>query len=240
MRPITVALPRKHPQKRRDGYVTNRLWEKTCCPYLIRLFRPMRFLVRAAYWLVLISALLFFPVLQVSDAMPEPFDSVWLLIVLAVAVLAIAIATAQHRSIHVMAISVLILIGSFFFLRNQGYLPEPPNSVDRSILQHTRELLADEQRWDRSDSRECERSSSRVTLYCALYQASYQVTGTFRSRRPSLQVVRQMIEEHWPKRNYQHRLAGFNADQQVSFADLQQLLEISLAEIDARIARNPN
>jgi len=198
----------------------------------------MRLLVRTAYWLVLISALSFFPVLQVSDAMPEPFDSVWFLFLWAIAVLAIAIATARYPSIHVVAVSLLILIGSFLFLRNQGYLPERPNGVDRSILQHARELLSDEQHWDRSDSRECKRSSSRVTLYCALYQASYQVTGTFRSRRPSLQVVRQMIEERWPNRNYQHRLAGFNADQQVTFADLQQLLGISLSEIDARIARD--
>src|SRR5262249_54645578 len=126
------------------------------------------------------------------------------------------------------------------FLRNQASVPERPSGVDRSILQHARELLADEQHWDRSDSRTCKRSTSRVTLYCALYQASYQVTGTFRSRRPSLQIVRKIIEERWPKRNYEHRLAGFNADQQVTFADLQELLKISLSEIDARIASNSN
>jgi hypothetical protein len=190
-----------------------------------------------AYWVVLVAGLLIFPILQGWDALPEPFDGTAFLLILGGVVLSTAIATARYRFIHLPVITALMVCGLFLFLRNQGYLPEVPDSTDRLILERTHELLSDEARWDRSDSRDCTPGSATLTLYCALHQASYDVVGGFRHRRPSLQIVREVIAKRRPTANYDHRVAGFNADSEVSFKDITAVLDASLAAIDTRIAR---
>ena len=194
----------------------------------------LRILGLTLYWILLVPFLVFFPVLHGWDALPEPYDHLYVLFLILFLVLAVVIATRRRPVVHLSAVAVLMLVGAFFYVRAQGVV-EAPDETDRLVLVRTTELLADEARWDRSEERDCELGSATLTLYCALRQASYDVYGGFRHRRPALQVVRVMIEKHRPMANYGHRLGGFNADPDVTHEDLHRLLHASIEEIDAKL-----
>jgi len=194
----------------------------------------LRFLSLTLYWAVIILLLGFFPVLHGFDALPEPYDNRYVLFTILFLVLAAVIATWRKPLLHFSLVAALMLVGGFFYVRAQGVV-EAPEETDRLVLVRTTELLADEARWDRSEERDCELDATTLTLYCALRQASFDVYGGFRHRRPALQVVRVMIEQHRPEADYAHRLGGFNADPDVSHEDLNQLLQASIEEIDARL-----
>jgi hypothetical protein len=134
-------------------------------------------------------------------------------------------------------VAALILAGLTLFAINQGILREPPSETDVRILQRAKQLLAAESAWDRSASRDCTGASSRRTLYCAIRQASFETTGNFRHRRPALQAVRDEIGVLKPDAHYEHRLSGFNADPSVALRDVQHLLDLSVARIQATLRK---
>jgi hypothetical protein len=184
-----------------------------------------------AYWLTLLVLLLFFPVLQGSDAMPEGIGWAILKIVLLVGVPLAAFVTRRRRALHALTILALLAGGTIFFALNQGLIRERAGEPDLRVLQRTKQLLSDEQSWNRSSSRDCVAQSQSLTLYCAARQASIEVTGGFRHRRPALQMLRHEIKVLWPNKEYEHGMAGFNADVDISFSDLQRLLDASIATI---------
>ena len=200
----------------------------------LNLRKILRILGVTLYWVVLVLFVGFFFVLHGWDSLPEPYAQMYVLFLILFLVLAVLIATWRKPFLHFSAVAVFLLLGAVFYARAQGVV-EAPDETDREVLVRTTELLADESRWDRSLERECELGSATMTLYCALRQASYDVFGGFRHRRPALQVVRVKIEEHRPEADYPHRLGGFNADPDVSHEDLIGLLQASIEDVDARL-----
>jgi len=180
-------------------------------------------------------ALWVLPVVQLWDALPEPWNRLGVLLMLAALMLGAAIVTRKRRVVHASLVAGLLAVGGFFFLRNQGIVPERPDAADNRILSRAREILPSDSHWDRSPSRTCLPGASRLTLYCALHQASIEVTGGFRHRRPSMQIVRELIEKRRPTANYGHRIAGFNSDPAVSFQDVAELLDAAMAEVKERM-----
>ena len=188
-----------------------------------------------AYWLTLLVLLLFFPVLQGSDAMPEGTGWTILKIALLIGVPLAAFATRRRRALHALTVLALLAGGAMLFALNQGIIRERAGEPDLRVLQRTKQLLSDEQSWNRSSSRDCVEKSQSITLYCAARQASIEVTGGFRHRRPALQILRHEIKVLWPNKEYEHGMAGFNADADISFSDLQRLLDASIATITSEL-----
>lgn len=186
------------------------------------------------YWALLVLLVGFFFVLHGWDSLPEPYDGRYFLLLILSVVLSVLVATWRKPWLHFSVVAVLLAFGALFYARAQGVV-EAPDETDREILVRASELLADEARWDRSLESDCELGSDTLTFYCALRQASYDVYGGFRHRRPALQVVRVEIENHRPDADYPHRLGGFNADPEVSHEDLLELLQASIDEIDSRL-----
>jgi hypothetical protein len=189
-----------------------------------------------AYWLTLLALLLFFPVLQACDAMPE--GSVWriLKIALLVGVPFAAVATVRWRRLHAVTVLTLLASGTILFALNQGFIHERAGQSDLRVLQRTKQLLVDKQSWNRSPSRDCAVQSQPLTLYCAAREASIEVTGGFRHRRPALQILRSEIKVLWPNKEYEHGIADFNADPDISFSDLQRLLDASIARVASEVS----
>ena len=200
----------------------------------LHLRRILRILGLTLYWSLLVLFVGFFFILHGWDSLPEPYDQRFFLFVILLVVLGLLIATWRKPLLHFSVVAVFLLLGALFYAQAQGVV-ESPDMTDREILVRTTELLADEARWDRSLESDCELGSATLTLYCALHQASYDVYGGFRHRRPALQVVRVEIEEYRPDADYPHRLGGFNADPEVSHQDLLALLQASIDEIDSRL-----
>ena len=184
----------------------------------------------AFYWLLLAVVLAFLPILQSWEALPQ--GGIWAaarLCIVALVVLGLVV-SYRTRLWHIAMVAGLLAVGALLFALNQGIISEPATQSDVRILQRTARLLEAPDNWDRSSTRECLNDGSKLTLYCALRRASLEEVGSFRHRRPALQIVRAEIGRLRPNADYEHRLSGFNSDPGVSFNDLQRLLASSAAQ----------
>lgn len=125
---------------------------------------------------------------------------------------------------------LLVAFAGYVYIVNR---PLPQNEYDVPILDRTIELLGDENEWSRSDDRTCGEEKQGLSLYCALRQASMDVTGEFRHRAAALQEVRFAIEEQKPDADYAHRLMDYNNDESVGFADMHAVLQAALVGLES-------
>jgi len=101
---------------------------------------------------------------------------------------------------------------------------------DRTILARADALLASEAVWNRHDTRDCPAGETRWSLFCALHDATIEVLGRYDHRRAALQQVRFVVDER--KRDYPHRLMGFNNDPSTTFADIKAVLHLARERSD--------
>ncbi|MFT5514986.1 MAG: hypothetical protein ACI80V_001106 [Rhodothermales bacterium] len=118
-----------------------------------------------------------------------------------------------------------------------GYLlwsDQPPthDEFDIAILETTLGLLPDESGWSKQDDRQCEPQDDGLSLYCALRQASLEVSGHFEHRAPSLEAVRAAIDELKPENEYAHRLMDFNNSPEVSLAMVHDMLRRAIGRLE--------
>jgi hypothetical protein len=107
---------------------------------------------------------------------------------------------------------------------------------DLHIVQRARQILSSEGTWNRHDNRQCPPAAKLVSLYCALEQASLQVTGTFEHRGAAMEATRSAMDEVAPHHpNYNHWLMDYNNDASTSFADIQNVLRVAEEQISKRI-----
>lgn len=131
---------------------------------------------------------------------------------------------------------VLIAFGAFVGWVVYQNRPLPLTVQDAAILERTQELLADASVWSKEDTRECPAGQPRLSLYCALRQASEEITGGFEHRAAALQEVRYAIDRAQPDADYAHRLMDYNNSPDVSLEDVQAMLREALDRIHAREA----
>jgi hypothetical protein len=73
--------------------------------------------------------------------------------------------------------------------------PVAPTDLDRQIVEHAAAFLSSESVWNRADNRKCAASAPTRSIYCAMHDATIEVTGGFHHRRPAMEVVRQIVDE---------------------------------------------
>ena len=108
-------------------------------------------------------------------------------------------------------------------------------SVKTRILNRAAKLLAEESHWNRADTRECPPHAAKVSLYCALRQATEEVLGESSHRTTAMEEVRQVIEEQVGDK-YDYRLMGYNNDPATKLADIQAVLKTAAERLDRRLA----
>lgn len=124
-------------------------------------------------------------------------------------------------TIVVILIVLVTAFAGYVYMINR---PLPQNEHDVAILDRTMEILGDEDHWARTGDRSCETPGPPLNLYCALRQASIDVTGEFKHRSAALQQVRYAIERQNPGVDYAHRLMDYNNDPSTSYRDLREVL----------------
>jgi hypothetical protein len=113
----------------------------------------------------------------------------------------------------------------------------PDLAHDIRILDRASELLSDESRWNRKDTRECPPQAQTVSLFCALHAASIDVLGEYAHRRAALEEVRLAIEEVSSGRKFEHRLMDFNNLPETAFSDVKRVLTMARVKVSARLDR---
>src|SRR5262249_54033738 len=109
----------------------------------------------------------------------------------------------------------------------------PPNALDQAIVWRADELLPSVARWNRNDNRKCPRGATAVSIYCAMQQATIEVTCGANHRRPAMEVVRVIVDKRSANRNYQHRLMEYNNDSTTTLGDVRSLFREALSRMHA-------
>ncbi len=112
---------------------------------------------------------------------------------------------------------------------------QPVSKVDIQIVERAAKVLDSPAKWNRNDNRECPDRAKKVSIYCALEQATKEITGSFEHRGAAMQETRFVIDELQPNSDYEHRLMGYNNDPKTTFQDVQKLFRLTQERITHRI-----
>jgi len=111
----------------------------------------------------------------------------------------------------------------------------PPTQDDIRIIQRAQALLSDEKTWNRADDRTCPANPQTWSLFCALEQATREVSGGVHYRQPALQMVREVLNEVGGTRLGKHRLMDYNNHPNTTLAEVQTLLRTAQARLEQRL-----
>lgn len=133
-------------------------------------------------------------------------------------VLPIAIRTADERDMEWM--------GAHF----------PVSVEDLEILERAKDLFEFQVRRNRQGDRNCDEDLARgqLSLFCALYAASIEVTGVYRHRRPAMRTLRQEAYLRYPG-EYAHSLRDINNRADIDDDDLIDLIESARRQIEQQL-----
>jgi hypothetical protein len=106
---------------------------------------------------------------------------------------------------------------------------------DIRILRRADEILADETKWNRNDTRICKPDDKVWSLFCALQKASIEILGDYDHRRVALQEVRFSVEDETKGQEFEHRLRDYNNLPSTQFKDIKRILKITTDRIAARL-----
>ena len=113
----------------------------------------------------------------------------------------------------------------------------PVSKSDVAIVQKARQILDSPGKWNRADDRNCPATETKFSLYCALEEATYEVTQDFGHRDAAMQEARFVIDEDLALNNrYDHRLMDYNNDPRTSFADVQRFFDFLQGRVEGRLA----
>ena len=113
----------------------------------------------------------------------------------------------------------------------------PVSKSDVQIVQKARQILTSPEKWNRADNRTCPATETKFSLYCALEEATYEVTQDFAHRGAAMQEARFVIDEDLaPHNHYDHRLKDYNNDPRTTFADVQRFFDLLQGRIEGRLA----
>lgn len=109
------------------------------------------------------------------------------------------------------------------------------SKTDLDILARADKILDSPAKWNRADNRICPKDAKTVSLYCALEQATLEVTGSFEHRGAVMQEARFAIDQIDGNRDYDHRLMGYNNDKTTTFADIKKVIQATRTRIETRL-----
>ena len=111
------------------------------------------------------------------------------------------------------------------------------DSADLKIIQRADSILSDSLKWNKQDDRECtdDIKTGNYSLYCALYEASIDITGQYVHRRPAMQIVRFTLEKYENGRVRNHRLMDWNNHPDTTFKEVKKVLQESIEAVKKQL-----
>jgi len=107
----------------------------------------------------------------------------------------------------------------------------PPSDLDVKILERASTVIVSDAVWNRRDDRRCRPDARTWSIYCAVADATSEVTGGFHHRRPAMEIVREIIDARTKDRSYRHRMMDYNNDPTTTLADVRSLFAEALARV---------
>jgi hypothetical protein len=101
-------------------------------------------------------------------------------------------------------------------------LPATPDDI--KIMDRALELLSSQAIWNKNDNRMCPPNPDKWSLFCALTQATVEVSGGVHYRQPAHEKVREVLNEVGGDRVKTHRLMDYNNHPDTTLDDVRNLL----------------
>ncbi len=110
----------------------------------------------------------------------------------------------------------------------------PPDADDIKIITRARELVAGAPTWNRKDTRQCPPGAQSWSVFCALMQATEEISGGIHYRQPALQAVREAVNEVGGTHIDKHRLMDYNNHPDTTLDDIHGLLALARGKLEKR------
>lgn len=95
---------------------------------------------------------------------------------------------------------------------------------DLKIINRTMALLNNVSVWNKNDNRICPANPGKLSLFCALTQATVEISGGVHYRQPAHEKVREVLNEVGGSRVKTHRLMDYNNHPDTTLDDVHSLL----------------
>lgn len=117
----------------------------------------------------------------------------------------------------------------FLSINATQVLPATPDDI--KIIDRALELLSSQSIWNKNDNRICPPNPNKWSLFCALTQATVEVSGGVHYRQPAHEKVREVLNEVGGDRVKTHRLMDYNNHPDTTLQDVRNLLIEARARI---------
>lgn len=115
-------------------------------------------------------------------------------------------------------------------------VPLPPTRDDLRIIDRALALLNDVAIWNKNDTRICPPDPVKWSLFCALTQATVEVSGGVHYRQPALEAVREVLNEVGGTRLRAHRLMDYNNHPDTTLDEVHALLRTAKARVERKVS----
>jgi hypothetical protein len=88
--------------------------------------------------------------------------------------------------------------------------------------------------WNKNDNRTCLPNPQKWSVFCALTQATEEISGGVHYRQPALQAVREVVNEVGGTRVGKHRLMDYNNHPDTTLDDINNLLRMAQTRLEKR------
>lgn len=112
----------------------------------------------------------------------------------------------------------------------------PPSETDVAILDRARQIFGAQENRNLNGDRNCDddEANGSYSIYCAMYQASIDIAGVYRHRRPAMEVFRDILREHYPG-NYVHTIRDINNTSSIPDQDLAEMLDKARSRLESEL-----
>jgi hypothetical protein len=110
----------------------------------------------------------------------------------------------------------------------------PPTTDDIKIIQRALALVSSVDVWNKNDNRQCPPNPQKWSVFCAMTQATQEISGGIHYRQPASQALREVVNEVGGTRVNKHRLMDYNNHPDTTLADIHNLLAMAQAKLEKR------
>jgi hypothetical protein len=110
-----------------------------------------------------------------------------------------------------------------------------PTANDIAIIKRAIALLPDESVWNKNDTRQCPAGQTKLSMFCALAQATTEISGGIHYRQPAAQAVREALNAVDSSRIKTHRIMDYNNHPDTTLAEIHAVLNTARARLEKDI-----
>ncbi len=110
-----------------------------------------------------------------------------------------------------------------------------PTAKDIAIITRAIALLPNESVWNKNDNRQCPAGQTKLSMFCALAQATTEISGGIHYRQPAAQAVREALNAVDSNRIKTHRIMDYNNHPDTTLAEIHAVLNAARTKLEKDI-----